>query len=126
MTGLILRILTGMLGLWVAAALVPGIEVQGMGTLLGAALLLGFVNAVVRPLLIVLTLPVTIFTLGLFLLVINAAMLGLVAWMFDGFNIAGFWAALLGSILVSLTGWVASYFIGSRGRVDVTYLRRNS
>jgi len=82
--------------------------------LLGAALLLGLVNAIVRPLLVILTLPFTILTLGLFLLVINAAMLALVAWMFDNFSIAGFWPALLGSIVVSLIGWLASYFIGPR------------
>ena len=125
MAGFILRMLTVMLGLWLAAALVPGIEVQGIGTLIGAALLLGLVNAVVRPLLIVLTLPVTIVTLGLFLLVINAAMLGLVAWMFDDFSIAGFWSALFGAMVVSITGWAASYFIGPRGRIEVNYVRRD-
>ena len=119
MAGFILRLLIVALGLWLASELVPGIEVKGVGTLLGAALLLGIVNAVVRPVLIILTLPVTVFTLGLFLLVINAAMLGLVAWMFDGFTISGFWAALFGSIVVSVTGWLASYFIGPRGRVEV-------
>ena len=114
MLSFILRMLTVMLGLWVASELVPGIEVHGFATLIGAALLLGFVNAVVRPLLIILTLPMTIFTLGLFLLVINAAMLGLVAWMFDDFNISGFWAALFGSIIVSIVSWAASHFIGGR------------
>lgn len=126
MVSFILRMLTVMFGLWLASVLVPGIEVQGIGTLIGAALLLGFVNAVVRPLLIILTLPVTIFTLGLFLLVINAAMLGLVAWMFDDFDISGFWSALLGSIVVGITGWIASYFIGSQGDAGAMYTRRNS
>jgi putative membrane protein len=111
------------LGLWLASLLVPGITVIGVWTLLGAALLLGIVNAVIRPLLIILTFPVTIVTLGLFLLVINAAMLGLVASLFDGFAISGFWSAVFGSIVVSLTGWLASTFIGPRGRVEV-YVRR--
>lgn len=123
MIGLLLRLLVVALGLWLASALVPGIEVQGLWTLLGAALLLGIVNAVVRPLLVILTLPITLLTLGLFLLVVNAAMLGLVAWMFDNFTISGFWPALLGSIVVSLTGWLASYFIGPRGRIEVIVLR---
>jgi putative membrane protein len=123
MIGLLLRLLVVAFGLWLAAALVPGIEVRGLGTLLGAALLLGIVNAVVRPLLVILTLPITLLTLGLFLLVVNAAMLGLVAWMFDNFTIAGFWPAVLGSIVVSLTGWLASYFIGPRGRIEVIVLR---
>lgn len=124
MAGLILRLLIVALGLALASELVPGIEVRGAGTLLGAALLLGIVNAVVRPVLIILTLPATIFTLGLFLLVINAAMLGLVAWMFDNFSIAGFWPALFGSIVVSVTGWLASYFIGPRGQVEVIITRQ--
>jgi putative membrane protein len=123
MIGLLLRLLVVAFGLWLAAELVPGIGVQGLWTLLGAALLLGIVNAVVRPLLVILTLPITLLTLGLFLLVINAAMLGLVAWMFDNFTISGFLAALLGAIVVSLTGWLASYFIGPRGRIEVIVLR---
>ena len=104
--------------------LVPGIAITGAWTLLGAALLLGLVNAIVRPLLIILTLPVTIITLGFFLLVINAAMFALVAWVFDGFYLAGFWPALFGSIIVSVTGWLASAFIGPRGRIEVFVVRR--
>jgi len=123
MAGFIVRLLVVAFGLWLAAELVPGIQVTGVWTLLGAALLLGIVNAVVRPVLVILTLPITVLTLGLFLLIINAAMLGLVAWMFDGLTIAGFWPALWGSIIVSLTGWLASYFIGPRGRVEVIYVR---
>ena len=117
--GFLTRLIVVALGLWLASELVPGIEVHGAWTLLGAAILLGLVNAVVRPVLVVLTLPFTILTLGLFLLVINAAMLGLVAAMFDGFRIASFWSAVLGSIIISITGWLASWFIGSRGRVEV-------
>jgi putative membrane protein len=81
------------------------------------------VNAVVRPVLVVLTLPFTLLTLGLFLLVINAAMLGLVALMFDGFAIESFWSAILGSLIVSIMGWLASWFIGPRGRVEVLVRR---
>lgn len=124
MIGFLLRLLVVALGLWLASVLVPGIHVQGLGTLLGAALLLGIVNAVIRPLAIILTLPATLVTLGLFLLVINAAMLGLVAWMFDDFAIAGFGSALLGSIVVSVTGWFASHFIGPRGHIEALGARR--
>ena len=106
--GLITRLIVVALGLWLASELVPGIEVRGGWTLIGAAILLGLVNAVVRPVLVVLTLPFTILTLGLFLLVINAAMLGLVALMFDGFTIESFWSAILGSLIVSIMGWLAS------------------
>jgi putative membrane protein len=121
--GFLLRLLVAALGLWLASELVPGIEITGAWTLIGAALLLGIVNAVVRPLLIILTLPFTILTLGLFLLVINAAMLGLVAWTFEHFTLSGFWPALFGSIVVSVTGWLASYFIGPRGRIEVMVVR---
>jgi len=119
MPGFILRLLIGALGLWLASELVPGVDVHGIWTLLGAALLLGIVNAIMRPLLVILTLPIAVLTLGLFLLVINAATLGLVAWMLDNFTIAGFWPALFGAIVVSVTGWLGSYFIGPRGQVEV-------
>ena len=124
MAGMLIRTLVVALGLWLASVLVPGIAVAGPWTLLGAALLLGIVNAVLRPLLVLLTLPVTVVTLGLFVLVINAAMLALVAWVFEGFTIAGFWPALFGAIVVSLTGWLASYLIGPRGRIEVIVVRQ--
>jgi putative membrane protein len=121
--GFILRVLVVALGLWLASTLVPGIQVEDGWTLVGAALLLGIVNALVRPLLVILTLPITILTLGLFLLVINAAMLGLVASFFDGFVISSFWSALLGAMIVSLTGWVVSWFSGPSGQVEVIVRR---
>lgn len=123
MAGLLLRLLIGALGLWLASVLVPGIEIRGVGTLLLAALLLGITNALVRPLLIILTLPITVVTLGLFLLVINAAMLGLVAVLLDDFAIAGFFSALFGAVIVSLTGWIASWYIGPSGRIEVMVVR---
>jgi len=124
MAGFLLRMLVTSLGLWVASRVVPGIEISGFGTLLGSAFLLGFVNAVVRPLLVLLTLPITIMTLGIFLLVINAAMLGLVASLFDNFVINGLFSAILGSVIVSLVSWFASWFIGPKGRFDVMIVRR--
>lgn len=124
MAGFLLRLAIGAFGLWVASRLVPGMHIEGGGTLLLAALLLGFVNAVVRPLIVLLTLPITIVSLGFFLLVINAAMLGLVAWLLDGFQLAGFGSALLGSIVVSLTGWLANAWIGPRGRVEILIVQR--
>lgn len=124
MNGFLLRWFIGSLGLWLAATIVPGVNVEGVGTLMIAALLLGVVNAVVRPLLIILTLPITVITLGLFLLVINAAMLALVAWALLGLTIDGFFSALLGSIVISAVAWLASWFIGPRGRVEVLVIRR--
>lgn len=118
MKGFIIRVLIVAAGLWVASKIVPGVTIDDAGTLLIAALLLGIVNAFVRPVVVILTLPLTILTLGLFLLVINAAMLSLVAWMLDGMIVAGFWPALFGSIVVAITAWTASSFIGDHGRVE--------
>lgn len=124
MPGLVVRMLIVALGLWLAQAIVPGIWIRGAGTALLAALLLGVVNAVVRPLLIVLTFPITIVTLGLFLWVINAAMLGLVAALLSGVEISGFFSALAGALIVSLTSWAASQYIGPRGRTEIWIERR--
>jgi putative membrane protein len=119
MPGFVLRMLITAAGLALAAFLVPGIAVAGPGTLLLAALLMGLVNGFVRPVLIVLTLPITIVTLGIFLLVINAAMFGLVAWLLDGFVVSGFFAALFGWLIVTFVGWLALSFIGPRGRFEI-------
>ncbi len=124
MRGFLLRSLVSALGLFLAAKLVPSIRFDSEWTLLGAAVLLGVVNAIVRPLLVVLTFPITILTLGLFLLVVNAAMLGLVAALLDGFALGGFRAALAGSLIVSFTGWVGSWWIGPRGRLEGMGVRR--
>lgn len=104
----LLRAALAALGLWFATALIGGLHIDSPGTLVLAALLLGVCNAVVRPLLILLTLPATILSLGLFLLVINAAVLALVAAMLPGFTIEGFGSAVLGAIIVGLTGWIGS------------------
>ncbi len=124
MPGFLIRLGISALGLWLAAAIVPGVHITGVGTLVLAALLLGVVNAVVRPVIVLLTLPFTIVTLGLFLLVVNAAMLGLVAALLDGFRLAGFGPALLGTLVVSLTSWIASSWIGPSGRVEILIVRR--
>ena len=125
MRGFSVRTLVSSFGLWIAAALVSGMEFRDTPTLLLAAVLLGLVNALIRPVFVLLTLPFTIVSLGLFLFVVNAAMLGLVAWLLDGFHLAGFGSALLGSILVSLTGWVSSWYIGPRGDFEVIIVERD-
>jgi putative membrane protein len=119
MSGFLLRVLITAVALWVAQAIVPGMEIHGLGTLLAAALLLGVVNAVVRPVLVLLTLPFTVLSLGLFLLVVNAAMLALVAALLDGFALHGFFPALFGSIVVSITSAIASWYVGPSGRIEV-------
>jgi putative membrane protein len=119
MAGFILRGLIAALGLWAATELLSGFRIDTALTLILAGLLLGLVNAVVRPFALLLSLPALLFTLGLFLIVVNAAMIGLVALMLPGFKIAGFWTAVGGALIVSIVSWVGSWFIGSRGRVEI-------
>jgi putative membrane protein len=119
MAGFILRGLIAALGLWAATEMLDGFTINSPWTLVGAGLLLGVVNAIVRPFALLLSLPALLLTLGLFLLVVNAAMLGLVALMLPGFKIAGFWTAVGGALIVSIVSWIGSWFIGSRGRVEV-------
>ena len=92
--------------LWVAAYLIPGVHVSSVSALLIAALVLGLVNALVRPILTILTLPITILTLGLFYLVVNGVAFALAASLVPGFELAGFGSAILGALLVSLVSWV--------------------
>jgi putative membrane protein len=126
MAGFLIRLAISAFGLWLADRLLGGITIDNTGTLVVAALLYGVVNAVVRPLAILLTLPITVITLGLFLFVVNAAMFGLVAALLDGFHVAGFGSALLGSIVVGLTSWAASWYIGPKGRFEVLVVRRDA
>ena len=124
MTGFVLRALISAIGLWVATRWVSGIRIDDAGTLVLAGLLLGLVNAVVRPIAVVLTLPITILSLGFFLLIVNAAMVALVAWILPGFHIyGGFWSAFETALIVWVTGWLASWFTGPRGRIDVQVRR---
>jgi putative membrane protein len=119
MLGFLVRAAIAAIGLYIATRVVSGIGFDSGTTLLIAAALLGVVNAIIRPLAIILTLPMTLVTLGLFLLVINAAMLGLVAWMLPGFHLAGFGAAFWSALVVSVTSWIGSWFIGPRGRIEI-------
>jgi len=119
MLGFLVRAAIVAIGLWVATLVVSGIHFDDGATLLLAAVLLGVVNAFLRPLAVILTLPMTIVTLGFFILVINAAMLGLVAALLPGFHVLGFGAAFWSALIVSITGWIGSWFIGPRGRVEI-------
>jgi putative membrane protein len=124
MTGFIIRVLVVAAGLWVASKIIPGVEITDGWALLLAALVLGIINAIVRPVVIIMTLPLTILTLGLFLLVINAAMLSLAAWLLDGMTVAGFWSAFFGAIVVSIVAWLVTWFIGGQGRVETIMIER--
>lgn len=118
MRGFFFRLVITALGLWAAATIVPGVTITGWRALIVAALLLGIVNAVIRPIILILTLPLTVLTLGLFVFVVNGISLGVVAWLVPGFELAGLWSATLGAIVVGLTSWFASAFVGGSGRIE--------
>jgi putative membrane protein len=108
----LIRLVINMVAILIIAYLFPRVvRVDGFWTALVAAFLLGIVNAILRPVLVFLTLPITILTLGLFLLVINGLMLWLVSALVRGFYVNGFWGAVLGSVLISIVSWVLSWFL---------------
>jgi putative membrane protein len=124
MQGIIVRTLIIAAGMAIAAWLIPGITIAGPGTLILAALLMGIVNAFVRPIVVLLTLPLTIVTLGLFLLVVNAALFGFVAWLLDGFAVSSGMAALFGWLTLVVVSWIAGAFIGPKGRYEIMIVER--
>ncbi len=118
MPGLFLRWLILTAAIMVSAYLFPGIEVSGFGSALFAAVVLSILNALFRPILIILTLPINILSLGLFTFVINAFLLMMTSGVIGGLHVAGFSSALLGSLIISLVSWGLSSFISDRGRVE--------
>jgi len=124
MMGFLIRLCLNALALIIVSTVIPGIEVRGVLPALLAAFLLGLVNAVVRPIILILTLPLTIVTLGLFIPVINAFLLKLVSLMIQGFEVHGFWSAVFGALLLSLVSGLLSFFINDRGRVEVVVHRQ--
>jgi putative membrane protein len=117
--GFLLRVLVNAVAIYVVAMIVPGIEVTSVWAALGAGLVLGLVNAFVRPVLLVLTLPITLVTLGLFLVVLNGLCLWLTSALVKGFLVTGFWPAVLGALLVSVVSWILNAFVSDRGRIVV-------
>lgn len=125
MKGLLLRWAILTLAVLAAAYLLEGIKLSGFGAALAVAAILGILNAFLRPLLILLTLPINILSLGLFTFVINALLLKLVDVVIPGFEVQGFWTALVGALVISLVSWMLTSFISDRGRVEVINLRQN-
>jgi putative membrane protein len=99
------------IALWIVTQILPGVQVSDFVTLFVAALVLGFVNTIIKPVLILLTLPVTLLTLGLFLLVLNGLLFWAVGGVLPGFNVAGFWAGFFGALLYSIVCWAFSKLI---------------
>ena len=114
----VVQFLVTCLALWLAAQVVPGVAFSDTPTLLLAAVLLGIANAIVRPILTFLTFPLTLLTFGLFLLVVNATVIGLVAALLGGFVVDGLWAGIGAAIVTGLVSWVAGWFIGDERRRD--------
>ncbi len=117
--GFLLRVIANILAIVLAASVVPGIRLDGVLPAVAAGLLLGLVNAVVRPVLLILTLPITLVTLGLFLFVLNGLCLWLVASVVKGFHVASFWPAVLGALCVSVVSWVVTVLVSDSGRFTV-------
>ncbi len=126
MKGFIARTFITAFGLWIADTLLPGIRFDDVVSLWLSAFLLGVVNAVVRPLVVLLTLPITFLSLGLFILVINGSMLIMVAAFISSFHIAGLGSAVIASIILGISGWLANGYIGNQARVEVWSHRKRS
>jgi len=124
MQGFVVRWLVSAIALYLTSLIVRGIEVHGVASLLFAALTIGILNALVRPVILLLTLPLNILTLGLFTLVVNAAMLWMASAVVVGFEVRGFWAALGGWLVMSFFTFAINLLIGESGRVEVVHVRR--
>lgn len=103
----ILQAVVTAVGLWLSARIVPGVDFTNTGSLIAAAVILGLVNAIVRPIMVVLTFPLTLVTFGLFLLVVNAAMIGLTAMFLGGFAVDGLWAGIGAAVVTGVVSWIA-------------------
>ena len=112
----IVRAIFAALGLWAASLIVPGVAFSDTGSLILAAILLGVVNALVRPVVFILTLPITLVTLGLFLLVVNAAMIGLVAVVLSGFHVNGLFAGIGAAIVTGVSSWIGGLVLSDQKR----------
>ncbi|MFQ5668065.1 MAG: phage holin family protein [Candidatus Binatia bacterium] len=124
MRGLLIRWVTTACALWLTSVVVEGIVADGIAPLFFAALVLGILNALLRPLVLVVTFPINLLTLGLFTFVINGAMLKLTGEVVRGFAVHGFWSAVIGALLLSLISFVLNLFISDTGRIEYIYVKR--
>ena len=124
MQGLVIRWLVSATALYLTSLIVRGIEVRSVAALLFAAVTVGVLNAVVRPFILLLTLPLNVLTLGLFTLVVNAGMLWMASEVVKGFEVHGFWSALGGWLLMSFFTFCINLLIGDSGRIEVVRMRQ--
>lgn len=123
MRGLVVRWVVSALALWLTSQIVRGVQVDSLAALLFAAVTIGVLNAFVRPVVLLLTLPLNILTLGLFTLVVNAGMLWLAGEVVIGFHVYGFWSALGGWLLLSFFTFVINVLIGENGTIEIVHVR---
>ncbi|HXJ35485.1 MAG TPA: phage holin family protein [Candidatus Eisenbacteria bacterium] len=123
MNGLVVRWLVSAAALYLTSSIVKGIEVRGVASLLFAAAAIGVINAFVRPIVLLLTLPISVVTLGLFVMVVNAAMLWLASTFVPGFVVHGFWSAFWGWLMLSFFTFLINLLIGEHGRIEVVHFR---
>ena len=124
MRGLVIRWLVSATALYLTSLIVRGIEVSGIFPLLFAAVTIGVLNAIVRPFILLLTLPLTLLTLGFFILVVNAGMLWMASKVVVGFEVHGFWSALGGWLLMSFFTFLINLLIGESGQIEMVSFRR--
>ena len=124
MNGLFIRWLILTTAIIFASYIMDGIHVSSFFSAFFAAAILGILNAVFRPILIILTLPINILSLGLFTFVINAILLKMASGVISGFDVHGFWTAVFGSLIISLVSWLLSSFINEQGRVEYIDLKK--
>jgi putative membrane protein len=122
--GLLVRWLILTVAIIVASYLIQGIEVNGFFSAFFAAAILGVLNVFFRPILLILTLPINILTLGFFTFIINAVLLKMASGVISGFVVHGFWSAVFGGLIISVVSWLLNSFINDQGRVGYTDLRR--
>lgn len=124
MKGIVIRWLILTAAIMFASYVLDGIQVKGFFTALFAAAILGILNAFFRPILIILTLPINILSLGLFTFIINAMLLKMASGVISGFQVYGFWSAVFGSLLISAVSWALSSFINEQGRMEYIDLKK--
>lgn len=123
MKGLLIRWVINALALFLISQFIEGVQVDHWLAAIVAAAVLGVINAVLRPILLLLTLPITILTLGLFVLVINGFMLYIAGAVVKGFHVSGFWSSVFGALFLSAISWIANAFISDRGRIEYIEIR---
>ncbi len=124
MKGIIVRWIILTAAITIASYIIKGIYIEGFFSALFAAAILGILNSFFRPILIIITLPLNILTLGLFTFIINAALLKMASGVIGGFEIHGFWPAIFGSLIISAFSWLLSFFISEQGRVEYIDLKK--